>query len=60
MNIKSLHIKVSLSVALAALLWPWALPLSLGLVLSPSLYVGWRRHLHLRGVLRCDWLDVGR
>lgn len=24
---------------------------------APALYVGLRRRLHRRGVLRCDWLD---
>ena len=35
----------------------WALPGSLSLLLSPGLYVGWRRRLHQRGALRCDWLE---
>lgn len=46
------------STPLVLLLWPWALPLSLGLFLSPGLYVNCRRQLHLRGVLRCDWLEI--
>lgn len=43
---------------LALLLWPWLLPLGLTLCMLPGLYVGWRRRLHLRGRLRCDWLCV--
>ena len=30
------------------------------LAVLPSLYTLLRRHLHRRGVLRCDWLEAAR
>ncbi len=36
--------------------WPW-LPLSLLLTCMPASYCALRRHLHQRGLLRCDWLQ---
>lgn len=35
--------------------WP-VLPLLLLAVLSPTLYVAWRKRMHRIGRLRCDWL----
>ena len=48
--------------------WPAALLLGqpllgvvcVGLTLLPGAYVAWRRHLHRRGKLRCDWVTVLR
>lgn len=41
--------------ALQELAW---LPLSLLLIMVPEGYCSLRRRLHLRGTLRCDWLDA--
>lgn len=42
-----------LMVALEA--W-WAAPLCAVAMLSPRLYVDWRKRAHVRQQLRCDWL----
>ena len=39
---------------------PWAVLACVGLVFLPSLYVGVRRYLHRRRLLRCDWAAVLR
>jgi hypothetical protein len=36
------------------------MPASLLLILTPELYVGLRRTLHQRGLLRCDWAEAQR
>ena len=36
----------------------WAFPLCLLGMLSPQLYVGWRRKAHASQRLRCDWLGL--
>ncbi|MFM2121414.1 MAG: hypothetical protein RL722_2882 [Pseudomonadota bacterium] len=36
------------------------LPASMAMVLTPEFYIGLRRRLHLRQVLRCDWLEAVR
>jgi len=37
--------------------WPGVSALCVLLYFTPRLYVGLRRWLHLRGRLRCDWLE---
>ena len=37
---------------------PWAYPLCLLGILSPSLYVYCRLNAHVAGQLRCDWLHL--
>jgi hypothetical protein len=36
------------------------MPGSLALILMPEIYCALRRHMHLSGRLRCDWLDAIR
>ncbi|MDC8784362.1 hypothetical protein [Roseateles koreensis] len=36
----------------------WMLPLCLAGFLLPTAYANWRRSLHRRGRLRCDWLTA--
>ena len=36
----------------------WAEAACLGVLFLPSLYVGLRRRLHRRGLLRCEWISA--